>query len=92
MLLHTLHNERVFKHANGRLSLNLLTFGFFFTYLFFNSNWMSQETKEFLREGYCHTGDKGYYDVEGNVFIVGRYKELLKYSMAHVSCLTFQSI
>jgi long-subunit acyl-CoA synthetase (AMP-forming) len=48
------------------------------------SPWRLQETAELIRDGYCHTGDRGYYDTEGNVFIIGRYKELLKYRMAHV--------
>ena len=37
-----------------------------------------------IRDGWCHTGDKGYYDSNENIFIIGRYKELIKYRMAHV--------
>ncbi|XP_045026150.1 4-coumarate--CoA ligase 3 isoform X2 [Daphnia magna] len=38
-----------------------------------------EETANFLREGWAHTGDKGYYDENEQVFIVGRYKELIKF-------------
>ena len=44
-----------------------------------------QETTNFMRDGWCYTGDKGYYDTDENVFVIGRYKELIKYRMAHVS-------
>jgi len=44
----------------------------------------AKATVELIRDGWCHTGDKGYYDTNGNVFIIGRYKELIKYRMAHV--------
>lgn len=35
-------------------------------------------------DGWARTGDKGYYDDNENLFIIGRYKELIKYRMAHV--------
>ncbi|XP_059350203.1 uncharacterized protein LOC130686001 isoform X2 [Daphnia carinata] len=38
-----------------------------------------EETANFLREEWAHTGDKGYYDDNEQVFIVGRYKELIKF-------------
>ncbi|EFX78400.1 hypothetical protein DAPPUDRAFT_320528 [Daphnia pulex] len=38
-----------------------------------------EETANFLRDGWAHTGDKGYYDDGERVFVIGRYKELIKY-------------
>ena len=43
-----------------------------------------QETANFLRDGWAHTGDKGYYDDKENIFVLGRYKELVKYRNMHV--------
>jgi len=43
-----------------------------------------QETAKAIVDGWMHTGDKGYYDADGNVFVIGRFKELIKYRMAHV--------
>jgi len=41
-------------------------------------------TAETIKDGYIHTGDKGYYDDNENLFVIGRFKELIKYRMAHV--------
>jgi len=41
-------------------------------------------TAETIKEGWIHTGDKGYYDTDENLFVVGRFKEMIKYRMAHV--------
>jgi len=41
-------------------------------------------TAETIQDGWIHTGDKGYYDTDEHLFVIGRFKELIKYRMAHV--------
>jgi acyl-CoA synthetase (AMP-forming)/AMP-acid ligase II len=45
---------------------------------------MPEENANLIRNGWAHTGDKGYYDENENIFIIGRYKECIKYNIYHV--------
>ncbi len=38
-------------------------------------------------EGWLHSGDAGYYDEEGDFFIVDRFKDLIKYKEYQVTNL-----
>ena len=38
-------------------------------------------------DGWLHSGDIGYYDNEGNIFIVDRLKDLIKFKGFQVSLI-----
>src|SRR5207244_11951636 len=43
-------------------------------------------------DGWLHTGDVGYVDVDGDVFIVDRVKELIKYKGLQVAPAELEAI
>lgn len=38
-----------------------------------------EATADVVRDGWLHSGDLGYYDMDGDLFYVGRIKEIIKY-------------
>ncbi|XP_076935998.1 4-coumarate--CoA ligase-like 7 [Bidens hawaiensis] len=44
---------------------------------YFNNKQATEQTVD--KEGWLHTGDLGYFDEEGRIYIVDRLKELIKY-------------
>ncbi|GMS82588.1 hypothetical protein PENTCL1PPCAC_4763 [Pristionchus entomophagus] len=51
-----------------------------------------KETRDTLRDGWLHTGDIGYCDLEGDLFIVDRLKELIKVNGLQVPPAELESI
>uniref|UniRef100_T1HAQ2 Uncharacterized protein n=2 Tax=Rhodnius prolixus TaxID=13249 RepID=T1HAQ2_RHOPR len=46
----------------------------------------------FDKDGWVHTGDIGYYDEEGYLFVIDRIKELIKYKSYHISPTELEDI
>ncbi|GMS94147.1 hypothetical protein PENTCL1PPCAC_16322, partial [Pristionchus entomophagus] len=51
-----------------------------------------KETRETIRDGWMHTGDIGYCDSEGDLFIVDRLKELIKVNGLQVPPAELESL
>ncbi|XP_033223021.1 4-coumarate--CoA ligase 1-like [Belonocnema kinseyi] len=50
-------------------------------------------TKEVIDdEGWLHTGDLGYYDLEGNIYILDRLKEVIKYRRHQIFPIEIESL
>jgi acyl-CoA synthetase (AMP-forming)/AMP-acid ligase II len=48
---------------------------------------LAEDTRRTFSDGWCHTGDVGYRDEEGFVFIVDRLKDIIIRGGENISCL-----
>lgn len=55
-------------------------------------NMPHENERAFDVDGYYKTGDAAYYDATGRIFIVDRYKNILKYEGCAISCVELESI
>ena len=55
--------------------------------------YMGEDNSKFLTEdGFFRTGDEGFYDEDGQIYIVGRYKDVINVSGHAVSASELESI
>ncbi|XP_046636731.1 4-coumarate--CoA ligase-like 7 [Daphnia pulicaria] len=50
---------------------------------FLMRGYLNQPTE--VTDGWFSTGDQGYYDADGDLFVIGRYKEMIKYKAKKVA-------
>ncbi|XP_046636730.1 4-coumarate--CoA ligase-like 7 [Daphnia pulicaria] len=50
---------------------------------FLMRGYLNQPTE--VIDGWFNTGDQGYYDTDGDLFVIGRYKEMIKYQARKVA-------
>lgn len=46
----------------------------------------------FFFRGWMHSGDIGYYDEDGEVYVIDRFKELIKYRGYHISPVEIEEV
>ena len=51
-----------------------------------------EATANTIRDGWIYSGDLGYYDEDGDFFIVDRLKELIKYNAYQVIRISFSKL
>lgn len=53
---------------------------------------LEEETQQTFSDGWCHTGDLGYLDDEGFLFIVDRLKDIIIRGGENISCLEVEQV
>ena len=71
----------------GYLNKPVVIFFFFLLYWLAKLliTFILKESARAIRDGWYYTGDVGFYDTVGNIFLLGRVSELIKYKSNYVS-------
>jgi long-chain acyl-CoA synthetase len=54
--------------------------------------WLDEKSRKIFNNGWLHTGDIGYVDGEGFIFIVGRESDFIKPNGHRISCAQIESV